>query len=250
MKLKLIEPNGQETIITMYDSKELAGNNSIKFGSKYLAYGESSSSKKTKLRIMKESTKYIILSAKEESISPSIPYTEKAFTTAGSISFIVPSGVTKLKVALCGGGGGGVVDDTYGYGESKAGSASSFESLSANGGSGAYASYGGWGDGYNAGTSIGKSLGQIGHALSFATDESGDYTGEYGAGGYGDSVKSGQRYGGYAGQFNVHFLTVTPGQTISGIVGKGGSGYAGIGMGKASSGNSGFILIAYGGDIK
>ena len=33
-------------------------------------------------------------------------YTEKSWTTAGTYSWTVPAGVTRVRVAVCGGGGG------------------------------------------------------------------------------------------------------------------------------------------------
>ena len=44
-----------------------------------------------------------------------IPYTELEFTTPGTYKFTVPTGVTALKVALCGGAGGASSSAGYGY---------------------------------------------------------------------------------------------------------------------------------------
>lgn len=61
------------------------------------------------------------------------PYTEKSWTTPGTYTWTVPAGVTKVRVAVCGGGGGGVRNK----GTAGNGSTSSFGSLlQATGGTG------------------------------------------------------------------------------------------------------------------
>jgi len=79
-----------------------------------------------------------------------------------------------------------------------------------------------------------------GWALSFTQS-----SGNYGSGGYG------AKYGGSGGTggYNSQYVSVTTGQTYIITVGIGGAGTTAGNGWKASSGGSGFVLIAYGGDI-
>jgi len=62
--------------------------------------------------------------------SPKPAYTEKSWTTAGTYTWTVPAGVTRVRVAVCGGGAGGSASDRGCMaGASGAGGSSSFGSL-------------------------------------------------------------------------------------------------------------------------
>lgn len=178
------------------------------------------------------------------------PYTEKSWTTAGTYTFTVPSGVTRLRIAVCGGGSGST-------GESRdkpsgAGGTSSFGNLiQATGGTAAKAYYsdGSKTEGGKGGTPNGRDgsggsgyvmqNGGIGFALQFTLAN-----GSYGNGGSIKDVASRAAQAGGSGGYNSNYINVESGVSYSIKVGAGGSaGY------KGSAGNSGFVLIAFGGDI-
>jgi len=59
-------------------------------------------------------------------------YTEKSWTTAGTYSWTAPAGVTRVRVAVCGGGGGGIfmsMNGTYPATSASTGGTSSFGNL-------------------------------------------------------------------------------------------------------------------------
>lgn len=198
------------------------------------------------------------------------PYTEKSWTTAGTYTFTVPAGVTRIRVAVCGGGGGRISYSPYG--RSGSGGTSSIKSgstikIQATGGVGAYtyartmqdndnnwtgrfatAGTGGTPNGNSGGerndpdghSVSGTVSGGAGFALAF-TKNSGGY-------GQGGSATGRSMYGGIggggSGGYNTNYISVTPLETLTIIVGAGGSGAVG-----GNNGASGFVLIAYGGDI-
>ena len=185
-------------------------------------------------------------------------YTEKSWTTPGAYTWTVPAGVSKIRVAVCGGGGGAGQTSSINTRQGSSGGTSSFSSISATGGGGGYArqekddytsnitySY----SGGTGGTPNGRNgtagwqdshSGGAGFALSFILTN-----GSYGQGGNASqSVNSGGGSGGYISTY----LTVTSNSTVTIKVGSGGSGSRD--GGSANSGNSGFVLIAYGQEIE
>lgn len=248
--------------------------NKIDGVSAYIAIGETSDVRATTGRVIKNGeTKAVLTEGKPV-------YTETSYTTAGTYSFTVPGGVTRVRVAMAGGGAGyaccvaghsGWLDDMYAI-QGTAGGSSSFGSLmSVTGGTGGAcgtscsrtAGAGGSPNG-NAGTANGgykvatTVKGGSGFSLSFTKtlDETG-----YGSGGgcYFDA-HSGDQYsgnaGGGSGGYDSKYLDVEPGKTYSIQVGASGTG-AYLNKGAYSSTvaknitgmKSGFVLIGYGGDI-
>lgn len=195
------------------------------------------------------------------------PYTEKSWTTAGTYTFTVPAGVTRIRVAVCGGGGGGTTVLTatrYGTTMGGTGGASQFGSLiKATGGNGgairgdtdsdtwaAASATGGSGGSPNGRSGTGQmengqsAAGGIGFAKSFTLT-----SGSYGGGGSAQDSKSvyESAASGGSGGYNTGYVTVTPTATYSVIVGSGGESNGSYGTRQA--GTSGFVLIAFGGDI-
>ena len=224
----------------------------------YIPLGTTSDTNATVGRVTKSGSTYAIKSQSKP------PYTETSYTTAGTHTLTVPAGVTRMRVAVCGGGGGGNGSDENST--AGAGGTSSFGSLiQATGGSGGRvtgADNEGW-DSYGypgtAGTPNGKQgdgtgyLGQYwygptGFTLSFTNTN-----GTYGAGGNAyipGSNRGGKGSTGGSGGYNSGYITVTPNTTYTVTVGTGGTrikGYSGDTYTK--DGTSGFVLIAYGGDI-
>ena len=207
-------------------------------------------------------------------LPPVVPYTEETYTEAGTYTFTVPTGVSKVKVAVIGGGGGySKTADILPSGSS------SFGDITAMGGGNA------WGNCRTQpvvaepnGKTVPPSTtdvyadrnayldGAKGFKLDFTLDD-----GEYGAGGrtalqfpfemdkntmigmIGEII-----YGSFSGAKVIETLDVSAGQTYTVVVGDGGgktvpaSFYATndteANMG-GDKGNSGAVLVAFGGDI-
>lgn len=161
---------------------------------------------------------YAIATKHESGGGTAVPYTEKSWTEAGSHSFTVPAGITRIRVALCGGGAGqGVFDAGNTGGDTRA-----FDLIATGGEGGSVWTYGNGGtpNGY---ASSGNKV-TDGFALSF--DKA---SGDYGKGG---------SYGG-SGGYDSQYVTVNTGHTYTLTVGGAGG----------SGGTGGFILLGYGGDI-
>lgn len=188
------------------------------------------------------------------------PYTEMQWTTPGTYTWTCPQGVTRIRVAVCGGGGnGGARTGVLGngrYQNGNSGSSSSAFEVVATGGIG-----GGWDkstsvntsaigqagtpNGYNGNYSKNNYSGRtLGFACSFSKTN-GNYG--YGAGGY-NSTDDFYAYGGGSGGYNSTYLNVIPLTTYTIIVGRGGTAYT-LKNTTIEAGGGGFVLIAFGGDI-
>lgn len=158
------------------------------------------------------------VATKHESGGVTVPYTEQQWTTVGSYTFVVPDGVTRVRVALCGGGAGA---GAFGAGNT-GGDTQAFDLFATGGEGGSAWTYGNGGTPNGYASDGNKTT--AGFALSFDKTN-----GDYGKGG---------NYGG-SGGFDSQYVAVTAGQsytiTVGGAGGNGGTG--------------GFVLIAYGGDI-
>lgn len=165
-------------------------------------------------RVIKSGTTYAIKSQAKPA------YTEKSWTTAGTYTFTVPDGITRLRVVLCGGGAGkGSL-----IGNGKGGDNTSAFGITATGGHGGGVAWRkGAGGEPNGHASTGNNV-TDGFALSF--DKS---SGDYGKGG---------NFGG-SGGYDNQYVAVIAGQSYTITVGAAGG----------SGGTGGFVLLAYGGDI-
>ena len=244
----------------------------------YIPIGSPSDAMATNGRVIKGGTTYAIKSQSKPA------YTEVKYTKAGTYTFTVPQGVTRVRVAVCGGGGGqatvtighsGWYEDFNAIAPFSAGNGgtSSFGSLvSATGGTGGVVKTymvrtngsGGTPNG-NAGTGGGygdhsnsTSVGGSGFLLSFTktTNSSGYGTG----GGCSFNTNSGDNIGanasGGSGGYNTGYFNVTSGATYTVTVGAAGSAahknmgsYSWIVQNNVTGRTGGFVLIAYGGDI-
>lgn len=200
------------------------------------------------------------------------PYTEKAFTTAGTFTFTIPANVKRIRVAVCGGGGGCATtaeddNDSHTYTASTGGTSSFGSLISATGGKGGYAwvdtsnerrEYGGNG---GAGGSPNGRTGNIIHGNGTSAAGQGfalnfnKANGSYGTGGNAyTTIKydTMSNAAGGSGGYNTGYFNVTPGTTYPVTVGNFGASVAGYWEGEARThydGKAGFVLIAYGGDI-
>ena len=177
------------------------------------------------------------------------------YTTAGSHTFTIPTGVTKLKVTVVGGGGGagyvvpcvGIYNGVSGGTSNVASGTQTISTVSATGGAGGSLAFvtGGLGSGgdINARGGGGPSSGSGGgySSLSFAVplNSSGTQNGILGAGGAWNG--SGGSSGGGGGGTATKWLSgLTPGNTLSVTVGAGGTSGGGGGTGGA-----GVVIFEY-----
>lgn len=204
------------------------------------------------------------------STDPTLMYTEHSYTTPGTYSFTVPAGITRIRVAVCGGGGGASEYSSWASGgdsgvycyNGKDGEASSFGNLiTATGGTATYfesdhsstdsviairrPGKGGSPNGYDGTVKMDKTRYGKGFALSFVKTD-----GEYGRcinlySVYANNGTYSHSYGAISGSggYKVDTLKVTPGSTYTITVGNGG-----ISGRKTQPERSagGFVLIAYG----
>lgn len=164
-------------------------------------------------------------------------YTEKSWTSAGTYTWTCPTGITRVRVAVCGGGAGSYYRHSWVSYPGESGGTSSAFGLSATGGtSGRDGGAGGSPNGVGGSGYIGSDY-TPGFALSFTKT-----SGTYGRGA-GSSSSTSYKTGG-SGGYNSSYANVSAGKTYSIVVGKGGtSGNSG------QSGTSGFVFIAWGGSI-
>lgn len=268
-KLKIKDASGNIVDCNIYTTQTEAGSTALNMKvdgeSTFVAMGGGVSAYgATKGRAKINGETYAILSESKP------PYTEKSWTIAGTYTFTVPSGITRIRVAVCGGGGGSC---GHGMGSTtlrgEAGGISSFGNLiTATGGGGGYlyidgstikGEAHGTGGNPNGESYEGESLSIKGlpssfggHALSFINE----------SGSYGQAVRvkqSGRNYitftYGGGGGYNSNYIDVIPSTTYKITVGKGGNATNYNLMANTditnlpySEGN-GFVLIAYGGDI-
>lgn len=200
----------------IYATAAEAGDKALRVDNGYVALKPITDANATAGRVSIGGVTYAI-ATKHESGGTAVPYTEKSWTAAGSYTFTVPDGVSRLRVALCGGGAGkGAFSAGNTGGDTRA-----FDLFATGGEGGSAFTYGNGGtpNGY---ASEGNKV-TAGFALSF--DKA---NGDYG---------KGSNYGG-SGGYDSQYVNVTAGQSYAITVGGAGAG-----------GTGGFVLIAYGGDI-
>lgn len=184
----------------------------------YIALKATDDANATGMRVKIGTVIYAVATKHESSGGVTVPYTEQNWTKAGTYTFVVPAGVSRVRVAVCGGGAG-----KGGWGAGGNGGDSSAFGVTATGGEGGTVFTYGVGGTPNGYDSKGNKL-TDGFALSFVKS----------SGGYG----GGANYGG-SGGYDSQYANVTAGQSYSIVVGKSGG----------TNGVAGFVLIAYGGDI-
>ena len=216
---KLYIKKGSSTAAcNIYSTAAEAGDKALRVGNGYVALKDVTDANATAGRVSINGVTYAI--ATQHTAAVSVPYTEKYWTEAGSHSFTVPAGITRIRVAVCGGGAGkGSL-----IGNGKGGGNTSAFGITATGGHGGGVAWRkGAGGEPNGHASTGNNV-TDGFALSF--DKS---SGDYGKGG---------NFGG-SGGYDSQYVAVTAGQSYTITVGAAGG----------SGGTGGFVLLAYGGDI-
>lgn len=244
----------------------------------YVAIGDTTDNRATVGRVKKSS-----IAAERAILSTGkVPYTEISWTTPGVYTWTAPGGVYRALVATCGGGAGCLVatlnsmrPPTTSYTAGTGGTSSFGSFLSATGGIGfsynasnhselrgmidgpghALSGYAGSPNGRNGHVITGDhnpspSGYGAGFGLSFSLTN-----GNYGQGGQGymgnpdtNNVCSIGSSGGY----NTGYVNVTPGTTYTIYVGAGGNAFIHDTSNSspwAHNGNSGYVYIAFGGDI-
>ena len=216
---KLYIKKGSSTAAcNIYYTAAEAGDKALRVGNGYVALKPITDANATAGRVSINGVTYAI--ATQHTAAVSVPYTEQQWTKAGSYTFTVPNGMTRVRVAVCGGGAGkGSL-----IGNGKGGGNTSAFGITATGGHGGGVAWGkGAGGEPNGHASTGNNV-TDGFALSF--DKS---SGDYGKGG---------NFGG-SGGYDSQYVAVTAGQSYTITVGGAGG----------SGGTGGFVLLAYGGDI-
>lgn len=216
---KLYIKKGSSTAAcNIYSTAAEAGDKALRVGNGYVALKPITDANATAGRVSINGVTYAI--ATQHTAAVSVPYTEKYWTEAGSHSFTIPAGITRIRVAVCGGGAGkGSL-----FSNGKGGGNTSAFGITATGGHGGGVAWGkGAGGEPNGHASTGNNV-TDGFALSF--DKS---SGDYGKGG---------NFGG-SGGYDSQYVAVTSGQSYTITVGAAGG----------SGGTGGFVLLAYGGDI-
>lgn len=172
----------------------------------------------------------------------SLGYSGQVFTDNGT--FTIPTGITKLKVTLIGGGGGSTGSGTSpgsgtaGGNSTVASGTQSITTLTAGGGS----SGGGGGSGGTATNGDININGSSGSSVVSAPGQSIFYPG-YGNGGALNNAGS----GGGGGASVIKYLTdLTPGNTLVVTIGSGGAGgAAGCGGSAGASGSAGIVIFEW-----
>ena len=216
---KLYIKKGSSTAAcNIYSTAAEAGDKALRVGNGYVALKPITDANATAGRVSVGGVTYAI--ATQHTAAVSVPYTEQQWTKAGSYTFTVPDGITRVRVAVCGGGAG--KGSLVGNGKN-GGNTSAFGITATGGHGGGVAWSKGAGGEPNGHASTGNNV-TDGFALSF--DKSG---GDYGKGG---------NFGG-SGGYDSQYVAVTAGQSYTITVGAAGG----------SGGTGGFVLLAYGGDI-
>lgn len=217
-ELYIQKTGGTAVGCNIYSTAAEAGGKALRVGNGYVALKPITDANATAGRVSINGVTYAI--ATQHTAAVSVPYTEQQWTKAGSYTFTVPDGITRVRVAVCGGGAGkGSL-----IGNGKGGGNTSAFGITATGGHGGGVAWGkGAGGEPNGHASTGNNV-TDGFALSF--DKS---SGNYGKGG---------NFGG-SGGYDSQYVTVTAGQSYTITVGGAGG----------TNGTGGFVLIAYGGGI-
>lgn len=216
---KLYIKKGSSTAAcNIYSTAAEAGDKALRVGNGYVALKDVADSNATAGRVSIGGVTYAI--ATQHTAAVTVPYTEQQWTKAGSYTFTVPDGVSRMRVAVCGGGAG---KGGLGGNGKDGGNTSAF-GVTATGGYGAGVAWSkGDGGTPNGHASKGNSI-TDGFLMSFDINK-----GTYGRGG---------QYGG-SGGYDSQYVSVTAGQSYAITVGGAGG----------TNGTGGFVLIAYGGDI-
>ena len=217
-ELYIQKTGGTAVGCNIYSTAAEAGGKALRVANGYVALKPITDANATAGRVSINGVTYAI--ATQHTAAVSVPYTEQQWTKAGSYTFTVPDGITRVRVAVCGGGAGkGSL-----FSNGKGGGNTSAFGITATGGHGGGIAWGkGSGGNPNGHASTGNNV-TDGFALSF--DKS---SGDYGKGG---------NFGG-SGGYDSQYVAVTAGQTYTITVGAAGG----------SGGTGGFVLLAYGGDI-
>lgn len=217
-ELYIQKTGGTAVGCNIYSTAAEAGGKALRVGNGYVALKPITDANATVGRVSINGVTYAI--ATQHTAAVSVPYTEQQWTKAGSYTFTVPDGITRVRVAVCGGGAGKGSLFSNGKG---GGNTSAFGITATGGHGGGVAFRKGAGGEPNGHASTGNNV-TDGFALSF--DKS---SGNYGKGG---------NFGG-SGGYDSQYIAVTAGQSYTITVGGAGG----------SGGTGGFVLLAYGGDI-
>lgn len=144
---KLYIKKGSSTAAcNIYSTAAEAGGKALRVGNGYVALKPIADTNATAGRVSVGGVTYAIATKHESGGGTTVPYTEKSWTTAGSYSFTVPNGITRVRVAVCGGGAGQGAFSAGGNG----GDTSAFGVVATGGEGGNYGGSGGYDSQYVA----------------------------------------------------------------------------------------------------
>lgn len=218
-KLYIQKTGGTAVGCNIYSTAAEAGDKALHVGNGYVALKDVSDANATAGRVSIGGVTYAITTKHESGGGVAVPYTEQQWTTAGNYTFTVPDGVTRVRVAVCGGGAG---KSAFSAGNT-GGDTRAFDLFAIGGEGGSAWTYGNGGNPNGYASDGNKTT--AGFALSF--DKA---NGDYGKGG---------NYGG-SGGYDSQYAAVTAGQTYTITVGGAGG----------NGGTGGFVLVGYGGDVQ
>lgn len=191
------------------------------------------------------------------------PYTEKSWTTPGTYTWTVPTAVTRIRVAVCGGGGGATYSSSH-QADGSVGGTSSIKLgsdilIQATGGGGAHldgeadgiisskcrVGAAGSPNGVAGSTNAANSNVTRGFALSFTITN-----GSYGKGGGESSKYAFTTYGGGSDGYDSKTVNVSQKNSLTIVVGAAGTNHGLWNADPDIPPTSGFVLIAYGQGIE
>lgn len=215
-KLHLLKLDSTQEAIKLYSTLAEVGDNYITLRVDnsvcYAKLGDIADVNASHLRIKKNGVTYAGLTIAKPA------YAEVDFTTAGNFTWTAPVNVTRIRLALVGGGGSATVDffgTKYSYGYPTASRFGSYATSTSK-------------------INHTRNESPKGYALGFDS--------ALGSGAYGKGAPSVGDYNGFTGNTYNGYIDVVAGQSYTIVVGAPDSTYS-------SKGNNGFVKIAYGGDI-
>ena len=105
-KLYIQQTGGTAVGCNIYSTAAEAGDKALRVGNGYVALKPITDANATAGRVSVGGVTYAIATKHESGGGASVPYTEKSWTAAGSYTFVIPDGISRVRVALCGGGAG------------------------------------------------------------------------------------------------------------------------------------------------
>ena len=109
-KLYVQKTGGTAVACTIYTTSAEAGDKALRVRvdntDGYIALKATDDANATGMRVKIGDVIYAVATKHESGGGVAVPYTEQNWTKAGTYTFVVPAGVSRVRVAVCGGGAG------------------------------------------------------------------------------------------------------------------------------------------------